>query len=117
VSVEVRIYSYNGLIVAPVAAGGSNRPNSDSLFLLKQPYLGGEVLAADSVAVTSAEATAPTGTSLLQVQLQPNKSVYYEITPQNHPLRPATTSSPVLRNDTYLHFNPGYRISLLEKAE
>ena len=114
---EVRVYSHAGLIRGLVTAGGSTGPSSDSLFLLKLPYLSGEVLTpTTSVAAHSLAATAPAGTNLLQVQLEDNTAVHFEVTPEGHTLREATTASPLLKNDTVLSFQAGYRLSVLEKT-
>lgn len=114
----VRIYGYAGLTTAHLVAGGSSRPTSDSLSLLQNPYLGGEVLTAGAVAVTSSVNSAPAKTTLLQVQVQPGKSIYYEVTPENlGVLRVATTDSPIIRGDTLLNFRAGWRLSVLEAVE
>lgn len=116
-TVEVRLYTYAGLISAPIAAGGSKRPDNDSLLLLTQPYMGGEVFSSTApTAVTSAAATAPAKTTLAQVQIEDNKAVHYEVTPAGQTLRTATTSSPLLKNDAIISFRAGDRLSVLEKT-
>ncbi len=113
---DVRIYSYPSLMVAAVNPS-SGRPSSDSVFLLKEPYLAGEVLAPDTLTADSSDAaTAPSETKMLKVQVQPGKRVYYEVTPGGQTLRLATSSSPIISGDETLFFGSGYRISFLEVA-
>ena len=114
-SINVRIYSHAGLSMPKVNAG-SGRYSTDSLFVLKQPYLAGEVLVADVAAVTSSANTTPTGANLLHVQVAPGGRIHYEITPTNQTLRVATTSSPVLEGNTQLECGPGWRLSVIEAA-
>lgn len=115
---NVRIFAYAGLASLALAPGGSNRPSNDSLYALNNPYLGGELLEASTgAAVTSSVDLAPAKTKMLQVQVQPGKSIHYEVTPQSHTLRVATTLSPIIRGDTLVNFGEGYRFSVLESTE
>ena len=117
-SVVVRSFTYSGLMTANVVNSGGGRYSSDSVFLLKPPYLSNETLTANTVtAVTSAVATStPNEIRLLQVQVAPGGRVHYEVTPQGHTLREATTDSPVISGDQLMHFGTGWRISFLEAA-
>lgn len=114
----VRCYAHDGIIAMAVASYGGN-PNAGGAgqFSLKQPYLGGEVLSANtSSAVSSLTTTAPAATKVLYVQVQPSKRVHYEITPGGQTPRTATTDSPIIINDLVLLFGPGWAISVLEAA-
>lgn len=113
-TISVRVYSHAGLSTPPVK-GTSGRFTSDSLFLLKQPYLGGEVISVGTgTAVASASATAPAGTAILHVQVPPGARAYYEVTPGNGSARTATTSSPIIEGNTQIEFGAGWTISVLE---
>lgn len=117
-SAQVRVFAYPGLSSIPLAPGGTNRPANDSLYVLTNPYLGKANLTADTgAAVTTDAAVAPAKTACLQVQVQPGKSVHYEVTPASHTLREATTDSPIIRGDTIISFYEGYRVSFLEATE
>lgn len=109
----VRIYTYAELISIKVNSG---QLSTDSIYLLREPYLGGEVLApSTSVAANSLAATAPRDTRVLKVQIDGGLRCHYEVTPQGHNLRTATTSSPILNGDDLINFAQGYRISVLEE--
>ena len=110
----VRIFSHSEIVTAPVAAS-SGRYSSDSVGLLKQPYLGRESLDVTSTAAqTSAAATAANGTKLLHVLVQPGKTVFYEITPSGQTVTVATSSSKFMSGSELFQFGPGWQISLLE---
>jgi hypothetical protein len=109
-SATVRTFFHTGLTTAPVAAG--TRYTTDSVALLKQPYAGRSAVTVDSGAALSTTA-APSGTKIAHVQVEPGKSVHYEIVP---PSRTATadTSSPILSGNTQFEFGPEWTISFLE---
>jgi hypothetical protein len=113
----VRIFTHDGIVSAKVdAGGGGGRYSSDSLFMLKQPYLGRQLLSVGSgVAVSSSAATAPKGASLLHVEVEPGKTVHYEINPPNR-ITSADTSSPTLTGKTQFNFGIGWTISVLESV-
>lgn len=114
---QVRVYAYAGLVSVPLAPGGVTRPTGDSLHVLNNPYLAGEVLEPSTgSAVHSVLATAPPKTRMLAVQIEPGKSIHYEITPASQVLREATTASPIIRGDTIVNFGENYRFSALESS-
>ena len=113
-TISVRVYTHAGLSTPPVV-GSNGRLSTDSVSLLKNPYLGGEVIAPDtSTAATSSAATAPDGTRIAYVQVPPGSRAYYEVTPANHDLRTATSSSPIIEGNVVMEFGPGWRLSALE---
>jgi hypothetical protein len=112
-SATVRVFTHAGITSAKVDAGGG-RFTTDSVFLLKQPYLGKETLTATTgTAVSSSRLTAPKGSSVLSVEVQPGKTIHYEINPSNRSVA-ATTDSPTLRERTNFEFGPDWSISVLE---
>ena len=115
-STEVKLFAYSGLIPAPVVAG--NRLSYDSVQLLKNPYLAGEVLSSpdSATADTSSTATAPAETQIALVQVQPGKRVGYEVTPGGRDARIATAASPTLQGETTIQFGPGWVLSVIELA-
>lgn len=114
----VRIFPHSGLITAPVAAG-SGRLSTDSVGLLKQPPLGREKLTTDTTTVASSSAATASNTStrIVFIQVQANKIVHYECTPEGQELVEAGDTSPTITGETVLQFGPGWRISFLESDD
>lgn len=110
----VRIYAHSAVVSVPVA--NQNLASSDAAFvLLKQPYLGREVLEADSgSSVESDPSNAPDNTACLLVEVQTGKEIAYEVTPQNATLRDADSDSPRLTGSKVIHFGPGSRLSVID---
>lgn len=110
----VRIFSHGELVVAPVSAG-SSRYSTDSLFMLNR-YIGKEKLDVDTAtAVSSASATAPTGTAMLRMEAAPGKIIAYELNQrnQNNP-RTADATSPTFEGRQSFVFGEGWTVSLLD---
>ena len=117
----VRLYTHEGVQAMPVASY-SGQLSTNGQFALRQPYLHGEVLTADTgAAVASTAATLAPETDnnvkLLMVQIQPSKRIHYEVTPLGRDARTATTSSPIIASETVLTFGPGWAISVLEASD
>lgn len=112
-SISVRVYTHAGLSTPPVV-GSNGKLSLDSVSVLKQPYLGGEVVTPDtSTAATTAAATAPSGTRIAYIQIPPGSRAYYEVTPSGD-LRTATSSSPIIEGNVTVESGPGWRYSFLE---
>jgi len=111
---NVRMYTLAGVVTAPVVGGITLQ--YDSVQLLKLPYISGAVLHPDtSTAASSDESiSASPSTAIVFVQVDPGKSIYYELTPEGQPLRVATNQSPILRGDATLLFGKGWSLSCLE---
>jgi hypothetical protein len=111
----VRIFCHESLITAPSSSAGG-RFASDSVGLLKQPYIGSEKITVGSGSpLTTAALTAPNKTGIAFVQVQAGKTVHYQVTPGNMETPvDATDASPVMSGDTVLNFGPQWRISFLE---
>lgn len=111
----VRIFTFSEIITAPVAAS-SGRYSTDSVGLLKHPYLGrDQVTAGTGAAVATSASAAPDSTRLVQVQVEPGKIVHYEAVPQGQE-RTAATTSPFISGTTLIHFGPGWTLSFLEAS-
>lgn len=111
----VKVFTISGLDTA-ANVSGSNL-SYDSVKLIKWPYLGSAALSATTGGAVSSDASiAPAGTRLLFIQVQPGKTITYELTPDQHTPRAATANSPWLTGDTMLQFGPGWTISVLEVA-
>lgn len=110
-SAVVRAFYRSGTSAAPVAAGGG-RFTSDSLLLVKEPYLARDNVTVSTGAAQSIDA-APSGTKMLHLQVQAGKAVHVEVNPPNRSTA-ADTSSPIYSGDTMLEFGPGWSASFLE---
>jgi hypothetical protein len=108
----VRIFTYSEVITAPVAAS-SGRYSSDSIGLLKNPYLTSDQIEATTAAAVSTALASNTSVRLVQVQIEPNKIVHYETVPAGQ-ARTATTASPFISGTVLLSFGPDWQLSLLE---
>lgn len=112
----VRVYTYVGTIAMPQSSN-SGAYITNGQWMLKYPYLVGEVLTAGTgAAVTSAEATAPAAAKMVHIQIQPGSRCHFEITPGGQPLREATTDSPIMKEELVTLFGPEWRLSVLEAA-
>ncbi len=114
----VRLHTYSGMQSLPVASYGGQL-STNGMFLLKEPYLHGEVLTADTgAAVSSTPATLAPSTDqnvkVLRVQVQPGKRIHYEVTPGGQDARVATISSPIMLDGSVITFGPGWALSVLE---
>jgi hypothetical protein len=110
----VRVFTHTGLATASVASSGGGRYSNDSLFMLKQPYLGRQTLTTDAItAVSSSGSIASKGTTLLHIEVQPGQTVHYEINPANRSAV-ADSNSPTISGKTNFEFGPGWTISILE---
>lgn len=113
----VRIFSYAELMSARVSTG-SGQPAQNSVFMLREPYLAGEILTPDqSNAANSSADTAPADTRMLKVQVDGGVRCHYEVTTTGQTLRVATNASPILSGDELLYFAQGYRLSVLQVTE
>ena len=109
-SAVVRVFYHAGLTTATVAAG--TRFSTDSVAMLKQPYIErASVTATDSAA--QSVAAAPSKTTLAYVQVQEGKTVHYEVNPETRSVS-ADTSSPLLSGTTQIECGPGWSFSFLE---
>ena len=111
----VHFFTSQGLETAPVSG---NVLTYDSVQYLKEPLLGRDLLSCDSSTADQSEASAaPVNTGIAYVQIQPGKTVFYEITPANEAtLIPAAATSRYASGNLTLKFAPGWRLSVLEKT-
>lgn len=110
-SAVVRAFYRSGTTAAPVAAGGG-RFTSDSVLLVKEPYLDRDSVTVSTGAAQSIDA-APNGTKMLHLQVQQGKQVHVEVNPPNRSTE-ADTGSPIYSGNTMLEFGPGWSASFLE---
>lgn len=114
----VRVFAYPGLTSLRIASGATNRPNSDSLYVLSHPPRGRAKLTLDTVTPVATDADmAPDKTEMVQIQVDPGVRVYMEYTPATMDLVNASSNSPIITGDTILRFAAGDRLSFLQVAE
>lgn len=107
-----RLFTFSGLMTAPVSSG-SKQFSSDSVGLLKYPYMANETISATSSAASSAAGLAPDGCKVLLVQVQQGKAAHIEINTPNRSTA-ATVNSPVITGDVIFMFGENWTVSLLE---
>jgi|WetSurMetagenome_2_1015567.scaffolds.fasta_scaffold00224_32 hypothetical protein len=111
----VRIFAYGGLVTI-MSVSASGRPVTDSVHVLKQPYLAGEQLAASTgAAVSSSAATGHAGAALLQIQVQAGKTAHIEVNPPGRSVV-ATAASPQFTGATIIEFGHRWTLSVLEAS-
>lgn len=107
-----RMFTFSGLMTAPVASGSKNF-STDSVGLLKYPYLANETITASGSAQSTASALSPNGVQVMLVQVQQGKAVHIEVNTPNRSVA-ATVNSPIVTGDQIFKFGEGWSISLLE---
>jgi hypothetical protein len=105
----VKVFYHSGISTAHVAAG--TKFASDSVSLLKQPYLSRWSATLSGSAQSSS--AAPAGTKIAYIQVQEGKAVTFEVNPPNRSTE-ADTSSTTLSGETQIEFGPEWTISFAE---
>lgn len=108
----VRVFFHAGVTTAAVAAG--TRYTTDSVAMLKQPYISRASATVDTGTAQSTSA-APDHTKIAFIQVQEGKAVHYEVNPPNRSTE-ADTGSPVLTGSTQFECGPGWALSFLEHS-
>lgn len=112
-SATVRVFYLDSVVTAPVSSS-SGRYTTDSVQLLKLPYL-----SRSSATVTTGSAgsvtAAPANTKMALIQVQNGKSVHIEANPPNRSTD-ADTGSPIIIGDVYVVCGPDWTFSFLETA-
>lgn len=112
---NVRVFAYPGLSSLRIASGGTNRPNSDSLYVLNHPPRGRANLALSPITPVNTDANmAPAKVEMAQIQVDPGTRVYFEYTAQGQEFVEASADSPIISGDTLIRFGEGDRLSFLE---
>lgn len=115
-SALVRLFSHTGVTTAPVNAA-SGRYTTDSVAMLKMPYLAREAITATSSPAqsTTTALTTSSGTKLVHVQIETGKTVAIEVNPPNRSTA-ADSSSPRYSGDVTFEAGPNWQFSILEIA-
>lgn len=116
---SVRIFTYRGMV--QIQQRLVKQYNSDSVFVLDEPYIASQVLAVPGGggAVESAVFTVPDDSQLLRVEVPDGQQIRYEINPQGptgltH--RTAGTNSPRLSGFDNFMWGKGYSISICDAS-
>lgn len=111
----VHAFTFSGLTVAPVVGG--DRYSTDSVQYLKEPVKGRAKLECDeSTSAATDFSVSPIGSAVLYVQVDPGKTVYYEITPDNvSDLVEADDTSRYAAGNFTLMWGSNWRLSVKEK--
>lgn len=111
----VHFFTFSGLTTAPVVGG--DRYSTDSVMYLKETIKGRAKLECDeSTSAATDHNASPVGSLVAYVQIQPGRTVYYEITPDNvDELVPADDTSRYASGNLTLQWGTGWRLSVLEK--
>lgn len=112
----VKIFTFEGLTKAPIVGGNSY--STDSVQYLKEPCLGRDLLTCNTGAAEASEFSAsPERSQMAYVQVQPGKTVYYEVTPGNvADLIVADDTSREGTGNFTLQWGNAWRLSVKEKA-
>jgi hypothetical protein len=115
-SALVRLFSHTGITTAAVNPA-SGRYSTDSVGLLRWPYLAREAVTANTGTAqsTTTTLTASNGTKLLHMQVETGKVVAAELNPPNRSVS-ADSSSPRFSGDVTFDCGPNWTVSLLEIA-
>lgn len=114
-----RIFTYRGMV--QVQQRLVKQYNSDSVFVLDEPYSASQLLLvpAGGAAVTSAVFAVPDDSQLLRIEVPDGQQIRYEINP-NGPLavtaRVAGNTSPRLSGFDNFMWGKGYSISICDAA-
>jgi len=115
-AVTVRLFTFSEIITAPVSAT-SGRYSTDSVGLLKYPYLARQTISAGASATTAnASLTSNNNCQLLQVQVDPGGVVHIELTARATDITEATTDSLYISGTQLFKIGPNWSISLLEAS-
>lgn len=109
----VKLFAYEGILTAHVLPG-SGQYRTDSVGHLKLPYLARASLSCTTESpASSTAALTPKGVRLLQVQVQPGKTVGIEFDPGNGG-RTASSASPSISGDQTFVIGEGWIVSVIE---
>jgi len=114
---SVRVFAFPGLSSLKISSGGTNRPNSDSLYVLNHPPRGRAKLTIDLVTPVHTDASlAPAKTEMVLIQVDAGYRVHMEYTAAGQTLVEATDTSVIIAGETMLRFAEGDRISFLQAS-
>lgn len=114
-----RIFAYRGMVQIPLRL--SKQFNTDSVFVLEEPYIASQVLAvpAGGGAISSAVFALPDDSQILRIEVADGQQIRYEINP-NGPAasttRVAGAASPRLSGFDNFHWGRGYTVSVCDAA-
>lgn len=113
-SALIRFFTHTGVSTAHVNPA-SGRYATDSVSLLKQPYLARQSITATtgSAQSTSATLTENTAAKIVSIEVQAGKTVAIEVNPPNRSVE-ADTDSPYISGSVQLECGPNWTFSIKE---
>lgn len=114
-TVSCRIFGHTGIV--QLLMPKPRQFNSDSVFVLEQPYIFKENLTAGAVAVASAP-YADDRVRLLRIEIQDGSSIRYEINPPNREggALTAGVNSPILSGHDQFYWRTGWSLSVIDAS-
>lgn len=109
---NVRVFVHDGIDRLEVSQ--PRQFGSDSVYVLRQPYLNAQVISVSGVVADSAPYADPRA-RLLRVEVPDGQLVRYEINPPGRAIE-ASNSSPILSGHEQFYFRDGWTISLIDAA-
>lgn len=119
-SFSVRIFAYKGM--RQIQQVLVKQFNSDSVFVLEEPYLWSQILVvngATPVSSTPVSGAADGGSQIIRIEVPDGQQIRYEINPSGPSAsnaRVAGNLSPRLSGFDNFQWGPGYSISLVDAA-
>lgn len=113
-SALVRVFTHTSVTSAALNPG-AGRYTTDSVSMLKMPYVAREAVTVSSGAATSTTTALTTNASvkLFHVQIQPGKVVAIEVNPPNRSV-PADAESPYYSGDITIEAGKDWTLSIIE---
>jgi hypothetical protein len=109
---NVRLFAYSGIIAVkqPLIVQAS----ADSVFVLKDPYLSGQLLVSNGLTPVPS-LPMPAGTQIVRVEVDPGQNIRYEIQMAGNARAPAA-ASPLLNGRDVVFASLGAIFSFIDAA-
>lgn len=113
----VRIFTYRGM--RQIQQVLVKQFNSDSVFVLEEPYIASQTLNVNGATPVSSVPVANDGSQILRIEVPDGQQIRYEINPSGPTAsnaRVAGTNSPRLAGFDNFQWGSGYSISMVDAA-
>lgn len=114
---NARIFAYRGM--RQIQQVLVKQFNSDSVFVLEEPYIWSQVLVVNGATPVSSIPVANDGSTIIRIEIPDREQVRYEINPSGPSAsnaRLAGNLSPRLSGFDNFQWGPGYSLSLVDAA-
>lgn len=109
---SVRIFGHKGIVQTPIR--NAHQYNSDSVFMLTQPYLWAQNLNVSAAPQSSAIIPSDMA-ALILVEIPLGSAIRYEINNATRNVA-ASANSPILTETSRLYWGQGWTISIMDAA-